>query len=184
VRDEAAVIRQLGATLVVGDIPPLAFAAAHEASVPSVALGNFTWDWIYSHYPQFESLSPDVIATIRRAYALASQALRLPFHGGFEPMAPVTRDIPLVTRRARHSRDHVRRILAVDDGRPVVLASFGGHGLDLPYSAIAELGRFWLVLTDYEAGPGDADGNRLRLLTQPQLAALRYADLVKWQMWW
>ena len=29
------------------DIPPLAFAAAQEAGLPSVALGNFSWDWIY-----------------------------------------------------------------------------------------------------------------------------------------
>src|SRR5580704_6206460 len=44
---EAELIRGIGADLVAGDIPPLAFAAARRAGVPSVAIGNFTWDWIY-----------------------------------------------------------------------------------------------------------------------------------------
>ena len=180
VRHEAAALRGLGATVVVGDIPPLAFAAAHEAAVPSVALGNFTWDWIYSSYPQFEQLAPGVIAIARNAYALASQALRLPFHSGFEPMRSVTRDIPLVARRARHTRDHVRRTLGLDGAGPIVLASFGGHGLHLPYSAIADQGRFTLVLTDYEAGPREGGGGSVRLFTLREIAAhdLQYQDLV------
>jgi L-arabinokinase len=88
---EAAAIRQVGADLVIGDIPPLAFAAAASAGVPSVAVGNFTWDWIYSIYPAFDRLAPGALGVIRGAYALASQALRLPLHGGFEPMAAVVR---------------------------------------------------------------------------------------------
>src|SRR5439155_27203788 len=49
---EARVLGDLGASLVVGDIPPLAFAAAARVRVPSIALANFTWDWIYEAYPQ------------------------------------------------------------------------------------------------------------------------------------
>src|SRR5204863_361743 len=84
--------------LVVGDIPPLAFAAAARAGVKALALGNFTWDWIYGNYPAFEALAPDVVPTMRAAYAAATRALRLPFHGGFEPMAAVTGDIPLIAQ--------------------------------------------------------------------------------------
>src|SRR5262245_2001366 len=47
---EASVIKASGARAVVGDIPPLAFEAAARAGVPSIALGNFTWDWIYEGY--------------------------------------------------------------------------------------------------------------------------------------
>ena len=47
---EAAYLRGHGARLVVGDIPPLAFAAAAAAGIPSIAIGNFTWDWIYEGY--------------------------------------------------------------------------------------------------------------------------------------
>ena len=55
---EAAELQRVDARLVVGDIPPLAFAAAARARVPSVALGNFTWDWIYGDYPAFVELAP------------------------------------------------------------------------------------------------------------------------------
>ena len=42
--DEARWLRRAGASLVVGDIPPLACVAGHAAGLPAVALGNFTWD--------------------------------------------------------------------------------------------------------------------------------------------
>src|SRR5690242_19130547 len=60
VAQEAAILRQAGATIVVGDVPPLAPAAALEAGVPSVAIANFTWDWIYEAYPRFEAAAPAV----------------------------------------------------------------------------------------------------------------------------
>ena len=73
------------ATIVLGDIPPLAFAAAARAGVPSVAIGNFTWDWIYDGIRRRSSaIAPGVIDTIRDAYATATRALRLPLHGGFD----------------------------------------------------------------------------------------------------
>src|SRR5512139_1731805 len=47
---EARFLEGIGASLVVGDIPPLAFAAAEAARLPSIAISNFTWDWIYEGY--------------------------------------------------------------------------------------------------------------------------------------
>jgi hypothetical protein len=142
---EARLLEAAGADLVVGDIPPLAFAAAERARVKSLAIGNFTWDWIYGVYPAFESLAPDVIPAIRAAYATATRALRLPFHGGFEPMAAVTDDIPLIARRSRRDRSETRRRLGIGAGRPVVLASFGAYGAPLPFDAIRASGQFTLL---------------------------------------
>jgi L-arabinokinase len=178
--EEAATLSRLRASLVVGDIPPLAFAAASQAAIRSVAVGNFTWDWIYSGYPDFRRLAPGVIERIRDAYATATRALRLPFPGGFESMAAVTRDIPLIARRARHDRDAVRRALDLDGTMPIVLSSFGGHGVQLPYDEIAARGRFTLLATDYETGTLPSRTNRLRILTAAELTAcdLRYEDLV------
>src|SRR5512144_190356 len=42
--DDAEILKRAGVRVVVGDIPPLAFAAASRASVPSIAISNFTWD--------------------------------------------------------------------------------------------------------------------------------------------
>lgn len=145
VADEAAVLEALRTDVVVGDIPPLAFAAAASAGVPSIAVGNFTWDWIYSIYPAFERSAPDVIPTMRDAYAKATVALRLPLRGGFESMSSVTRDIPLVARSSTRDRAEVRRRLGVDGDRPVVLASFGGYGADLPIDLLQRSNRFRLL---------------------------------------
>jgi L-arabinokinase len=151
---EAKVLRAAGADVVVGDIPPLAFAAAERAGVKSLALGNFTWDWIYSAYTAFEALAPDVIPTIRAAYATATGALRLPFHGGFEPMAGRVHDIPLIARRSRRDPAETRRLLGVAAGRPFVLASFGAYGASLPYETISASGQFTLLTIGQRAPHG------------------------------
>jgi len=143
--DEAEQLHRIGADVVVGDIPPLAFAAADRAGIPSIAIGNFTWDWIYRGYPAFDTLAPEVIPTIRTAYAKATRALRLPLHGGFEPMAAVTRDIPFIARRSTRDRVETRRTLGLPADRPVVLASFGAYGADLPLDRVSRTDRFTLI---------------------------------------
>jgi UDP:flavonoid glycosyltransferase YjiC (YdhE family) len=154
VREESDLLRHMRADVVLGDIPPLAFAAAARAGLPSVAIGNFTWDWIYSSYPAFERLAPDVLPTIRQAYAQATLALRLPLHGGFEAMAAVTRDIPFVARRATREREEIRRTLGLPGDRPVVLASFGAYGADIPVDDLSRSGRFTLLAPSREPPAG------------------------------
>jgi L-arabinokinase len=175
---EASLLESLGATVVVADIPPLAFAAAHRAGIPSIALGNFTWDWIYGGYPAFVRDAAEVIDVIRGAYAQATLALRLPFHGGFASL-PAVRDIPLIARRSTLSRDDARRLLGIASDRPVVLASFGGHGLRLSYANAADGNDVTLLVTDHEAAVGESRG-RLHVFAAADLNArhVRYADLV------
>ena len=143
--DEAEWLRASAVDLVVGDIPPLAFAAAARAGIPSVAVGNFTWDWIYSIYPAFAALAPDVLPIIRDAYAQTTRALRLPLHGGFEPMDTVIVDIPFIARKSARDRGETRRAAGVDGGRPVVLPSFGAYGAALPYDRLRGEGRLTVL---------------------------------------
>jgi len=152
VADEADRLRRSGATVVIGDVPPLAIAAAHHARLPSVVLANFTWDWIYAYYPEFEPLAPGVIQTIADAYARATLALRLPLAGGFDSMAGVIRDIPLIARRSTRDRAEMRHLLGIDGARPAVLASFGGYGVDLPYARVEQSGL--MVLAPDAPPPG------------------------------
>jgi len=142
---EAAALQEARADLVVGDIPPLAFEAASRAGIPSVALGNFTWDWIYAAYDAFHRAAPQVIPLIERAYAHATRALRLPLHGGFAPMAGLTIDIPLIARASTRDRAETRRALGVDGDRPVVLPSFGAYGAALPLDAVRAAGRLTVL---------------------------------------
>lgn len=146
VADEAAILGATGASVVVGDIPPLAFAAAARAGVTSVAVGNFTWDWIYAGYPAFARLAPDVILRIGEAYASADLALRLPMHGGFETMKTVTRDIPFIARRSVRDPAETRRTLGVAGDRPIVLTAFGGYGTTrLPIDDVTRSGRLAVI---------------------------------------
>jgi hypothetical protein len=145
IAEEVRILRELGANLVVADIPPLAFAAADCAGLPSVALGNFTWDWIYGAYPAFNDSAPDVISTIRRAYSHATMALRLPLHGGFEPMMDVVHDVPFIARRSFRDRHEIRRALGCPSDKPVVLLSFGAYGVDLPVADVARSNRLTVI---------------------------------------
>ena len=124
---ETRVLRELGAGLIVGDIPPLAFAVGASAGIPSIGLGNFTWDWIYADYPRVR-LAPSLLPTIRGAYAKASMALRLPMSGGFESFSNV-KDIPFIARHAALTREDVCKRLKLPSDKPIVLVSFGGLGL-------------------------------------------------------
>ena len=181
------------------DIPPLAFAAAHASGIPSVAVANFTWDWIYAGLRGVRAARPGVVDRIRE---LVPRARR--WRCGCRSAAASNRWPPsLRTSRSSHAMPAVacghpsparsRRIA------PVVLASFGGHGLRLPYGTIAERGRFTLIVTDHEttgakdAGTGHAARPEGRAYVVPQrntrhsyrstyarLAALglQYEDLV------
>jgi L-arabinokinase len=154
VDSEAALIRQRRPAIVLGDIPPLAFAAAARAGVPSIAIGNFTWDWIYAAYPEFEAAAAGVLGVIRDAYRAATRALRLPMHGGFEAMAGVTSDIPFIARQSDRDPSDTRGRLGITGDKPFVLASFGGYSLKLPYDEIARSERVTLVAYDREPPAG------------------------------
>jgi hypothetical protein len=188
-REEASFLRAQRAGVVVGDIPPLAFAAAAAAGVPSVAFGNFTWDWIYEGYPEALEAAPDLVPTIRRAYSTAALALRLPMFGGFEGLERVIRDMPLVARHSRRDPTEVRRGLGLPGDRPLVLLSFGGYGLaGLDTKALGRLTGYTVVTTDspsttrpgaWAPSPGEADGGLIRLSERALYeAGFRYEDLV------
>jgi L-arabinokinase len=124
---ETRVLRELGAGLIVGDIPPLAFAVGAAAGIPSIGLGNFTWDWIYSEYPRVR-LAPSLLPTIRGAYTKAFMGLRLPMSAGFESFSNI-KDIPFIARHSTRSREEVCKILKLPADKPLLLMSFGGLGL-------------------------------------------------------
>ena len=181
---EAAYLGTHGANLVVGDIPPLAFAAAAAAGLPSIAIGNFTWDWIYGAYDQASTL--ELVRDIRQAYRNATRVLRLPMAGGFEGLTSVACDIPFVARRSRRHADEVRGMLNLPPrahGKPLILMSFGGHGLSRLDTAA--LGR----LTDYTIATTDTPASAHTIRPAPGLLyiaehelygrGLRYEDLVR-----
>jgi hypothetical protein len=171
-REEAAWLRQSGARLVLADVPPLAFAAAAEAGLPSVALANFSWDWIYRHLAPRQPPLMEAARRCAEAYGKADLLLELPFAGDLSAF-PRRERIPLVARRPRTPREEARRQLGLD-GRPAVLFSFGGLGLPgfdpVPLGALSAY-RF-LVQEAATALPGNV------AVLPASLEGLGYQDVV------
>jgi L-arabinokinase len=128
VAQEGGWLRTVGARLVLGDVPPLAFEAAAEAAVPAVGLANFSWDWIYAHLAARQPALREAAAAASAAYGKATLLLQLPFAGDLSAF-PQREPIPLVARRPRMSREEARRRLGVPDRTACVLVSFGGIGV-------------------------------------------------------
>jgi L-arabinokinase len=151
---EADVARSNNVGLIVGDVPPLAFAVADRMGVPSIAIANFLWDWIYEGYAELLASAPYVVPAIRAAYGHTTIGLRLPFSHDFDAM-PRTRDIPLIARHGTLSRDETRVRLGLPLDRPIALLSFGGYGLpDLDVFGIDCLKEWSLAVTDRSLNQG------------------------------
>ncbi|MGE0866674.1 MAG: hypothetical protein AB7P34_22455 [Vicinamibacterales bacterium] len=160
---EKAWLQQIGASLVVADLPPLGIAAARAAGLPGVALGNFTWDWIYSGYAG----SADLVGRIGDIYRQTTVALRLPMWGGFATMPQVI-DLPFVARRSARDPHEVRNTLGLPRDARLVLVSFGGYGLEgLDVAALRRIDGYRILL------PGDIDEAAM------YAGGLRYEDLVR-----
>jgi len=122
-----------GFDLVLGDVPPLAFDAAGRAGLASVALANFSWDWIYQQMGLAEAAAA-AAASYRRAGVLLE----------LEPCAPMDAfpqrvAVGVLGRPAGRPRDRVRDELGVEAGTRLVLVALrapGVCGLPAPRSGL------------------------------------------------
>ena len=122
VEEEQTFIREKRIDLVVSDIPPIASDIGAAVGIPTIAIGNFSWDFIYQpyveRYPQFKGIIDD----IQSSYAKTNLLLRLPLH--HEMVAfPNKRDIPLIARQPQSSPESIRSRLDIhaDDSRRLLL---------------------------------------------------------------
>jgi UDP:flavonoid glycosyltransferase YjiC (YdhE family) len=175
VEAEAEWLRTIGARLVLGDIPPLAFAAAARAGLPSVAMANFSWDWIYRHLARREPALEDGARWAAEGYGQAGRLLRLPFYGDM-PAFRTVEDVPLVARQPTRPRDESRRALELTS-QPTVVLSFGGLGLrGFDPQVLAALPEY-VFITTHDLGTLPANVRVVSSSTLGRLG-LGYIDLV------
>jgi len=175
VEREAGWLREMGARVVVGDIPPLAFRAGAKAGVPAIGVSNFSWDWIYRHLARHEPGLHAAADAAAAAYAQAANLLQLPFAGDLSAF-PRRTPVPLVVRRPAVSREEGRRRLGLGTA-PVVLLSFGGLGLpSLEFSALSGMRSSQFL----SVAMGSDVPSNVRLLSLAELAGhgMTYLDLV------
>ena len=180
IAQEAALLRNHDAVLVVADAPPLACAAADAAGIPAFVCANFTWDWIYREYHEQPGVT-ELVAAIGEHYARASAAWRMPVHGGFETIADIV-DIPLVARRGRAAGDRpsIRARFGLPRERPLALVSFGGYGLrQLPLDRLDCLRDWGVVISSPGEEPPALPAGVHNVREDAMYdAGLRYEDLV------
>jgi hypothetical protein len=177
--EEARVLDAIDASLVVSDIPAVAFLAAARRGVPAIGISNFTWDWIYEDYAAEHPAAYELVARIGACYARAAEGWRLPMSGGFATF-PVVRDLPLVARSARLTRADTRMRLSLPPATPLVLVSLGGFGaagLDLAAAAVSLRGVAEIVVTSYDACP---PGSEVRRIDEESMygSGVQYEDLL------
>ena len=121
----------------------------------SLALGNFTWDWIYGIYPAFDALAPDVIPDDTRrlcdgdARLAAAVPRRLRTDGGGDPGHSAHRQ----TIPARSGGDAAasRRL---PPAAPSCSRRSAAYGAPLPFDAIRASGQFTLLSVEQLAPHG------------------------------
>ncbi len=171
IETENAYIRQHDVRLIVGDIPALCFEIASRLSIPSVAVTNFTWEWIYrsflSEHPGFAPL----VDEMGQFYSKAVLALALPYPCDMNVFSR-QESIPWIARRSTLSKSEARKAFGLPQEATVVLLSFGGLGLKrLPWGEFKKLRQFVFVATDSSA---ERDDNLVTLPARQR----HYHDLV------
>ena len=120
---ECAFLRKNRVRLVVSDIPALPIEAAALCGIPSIAVSNFGWDWIYAPFVSRNEEWKRVIEKIEAGYAKADLLLRLPF---CEEMRAFPRaiDISLVASAGRDRRSEIAGRTGCPEDRSWVLLGF------------------------------------------------------------
>jgi Glycosyl transferase family 1 len=172
IEQETTFVREHQIRLILGDIPPLCFEIAMQASVDSVAIANFTWSEIYGayirNYPGFKPL----IEEMEEFYRRATLALTLPYPCGMN-IFPRQEPIPWVARSSLLTKQEARKAFELPESATVVLLSFGGLGLErFPWRNLNAMSEFFFVTT----GENKQATNNLRVLPEAQR---NYADLVR-----
>jgi len=133
---ETEPIRRWKPSVIVSDIAPLGVEAGFAASIPTVVVANFLWDWILMDYAKTTPQFGPVAMRLRETYSKASSILKTKLSGGFEVYSNIE-EIPLIARKIRKTRNEARFNLGLSDGPKesdfMALVSMGGLGLDRFY---------------------------------------------------
>ncbi len=119
----ADTINRLGCEAVICDISPMGIAVAQKAGVPSILVENFTWDWLYSMYADFEDSFKSHIGYLGELFNSADYHIQTEpvcFHRNADLICPP------VSRKIRTGRREVRKLLGIPMKSKIVTITMGG----------------------------------------------------------
>ncbi len=124
IKNLAQRLTELKCGLVMCDIAPLGIAVAAAAAIPSILVENFTWDWIYEGYVQYEAGLNRYVAYLREVFEAAD------YHIQTEPACrPHPADLVTsspISRKSRTPARQIRQKLGISDRAKIVLITLGG----------------------------------------------------------
>ncbi|WP_299411486.1 glycosyl transferase [Acaryochloris sp. IP29b_bin.148] len=131
VATEVDYIKQVGAQLILADIPPLASVIAEAAGIPCWMASNFGWDLIYQQWGEDFA---EIVDWVTDCFHKCDRLFRLPFHTPMPAFHNIT-DVGLTGASPRFTPLELRRQFGIEaDPGKTVLLSFGGLGLaKIPY---------------------------------------------------
>lgn len=165
-------LEKLNCRLVLADVSPLGLEVARAASLPSVLVENFTWDWVYAAYlAEAPGLAPFIDAL---AGAFAAAGRRFQTRPACAPHAGAV-EVATVSRAFRAGRRVTRERLGVAPGRPLALLTMGGAGWDYSFLDSLAASRDWSFVIP---GGAEAVERRGNLVLLPFRSPIFHTDLV------
>ncbi|MBU2645323.1 hypothetical protein KKI24_11490 [bacterium] len=168
-------VRQLleeGCQLVVCDIAPLGISVATRAGIPSVLIENFTWDWIYQGYPEYQTQLEKHIRYLAMIYAEATFRIQV------EPNCQRQRADLLtgpVSRKPGVPREQIKRRLKIPDQKKLILMTMGGIPDTCPFPDMLHVFEDCCFLVPGNNTRMEVHGNLIRL---PYHSDFYHPDLV------
>ncbi len=121
--EEIRFLREENVKGVVSDVAFIPFMSSRACDIPSVGVGNFTWDWIYEAYCRSDQRWEEIVAWIKKAYGMCGLFLQLPMHGECSA-CPTVKSVPLVARRSHANLKEIRKALSFQENRKHFLLAF------------------------------------------------------------
>ena len=145
VANEARLLREIGADMVLSNVGYLPLAGAQRAGIPNAALCSLNWFDIYRHY-----CGDDVIAAqVHACYANADTFLRATPGMAMETLPNLVPVAPIAAVGCNR-RDELDHHLQLTPNEKLVLVSLGGIASRLPIERWPRIdGVRWLVQQDW-----------------------------------
>ncbi len=165
-------VRKLGCQLIICDIAPMGIVVAYEAGIPAILVENFTWDWIYEGYTDYDAQLNKHIAYLQKIFKAAD------YHIQTEPICqPQTVDLTTlpVSRKVRAAPAKIRQKLGIADEVKMILLTMGGAVWDYTFlERLKNQGDLYLVVAGNNR-PLQSQGNIINL---PRASDIFYPDIL------
>lgn len=157
--------------LIVCDIAPLGIAVGRQAGIATVLVENFTWDWVYAGYRNYQRELAPFCRYLRELFAAAD------FHLQTRPVCrPAAADITTdpISRLPRTDAVTLRRRLGIPPGAPLVVVTLGGTSRLFAFSDFSVCPDVYVVI------PGGAETLTVegRLIRLPSHGDIFHPDLI------